>query len=105
MAVSLCSCASVKLPTSETAPEQFARLGYAEKKVAKNFYELGQADTVKRLFWAQRRAQETGGIAAADVPVDPPLKRRFVVLPVPEHQEPDGTLKEASQQVVEVVSP
>ena len=44
MAVSLCSCASVKLPTSETAPEQFARLGYAEKKVATGPDLTGRVD-------------------------------------------------------------
>lgn len=31
------------------------------------------------------------------------LQRKYVVLRVPEHVEPDGTVKEASDQVVEVV--
>jgi hypothetical protein len=31
------------------------------------------------------------------------LQRKYVVLPVPEHVDPDGTIKEASNQVVEVV--
>jgi hypothetical protein len=94
------SCSSPKLPNTGTAAEQFAALsGNGQRGVAKNFYELGQSDAVKRLYWAQRRAQETG---------DPPpqhtsLQRKYVVLPVPEHTAPDGTLIEANQQVVEVV--
>jgi hypothetical protein len=31
------------------------------------------------------------------------LQRKYVVLPVPEHVEPDGTIKEANNQIVEVV--
>jgi len=31
------------------------------------------------------------------------LQRKYVVLPVPEHTDPDGTIKEANNQVVEVV--
>ena len=94
------ACSSPKLPNAGTAEEQFASLsGNSQRGIAKNFYELGQSDAVKRLYWAQRRAQETG---------DPPpqhtsLERKYVVLPVPEHTAPDGTLIEANQQVVEVV--
>jgi hypothetical protein len=31
------------------------------------------------------------------------LQRRYVNIPVPEHVEPDGTLKEASTNAVEIV--
>jgi hypothetical protein len=31
------------------------------------------------------------------------LQHKYVVLPVPQHVEPDGTIKEAANQVVEVV--
>ncbi len=65
------------------------------------FYDLGQGDAVKRLYWAQRRAQESGGTVDAQPTVS--LQRKYVVLPVPEHVEPDGTVKEANNQVVEVV--
>jgi hypothetical protein len=101
IAASLCSCASVKLPNSGTASEQFAGLnGNGQRTIAKNFYELGASDAVKRLYWAQRRVQETGG-GQAEQGVS--LQRRFVSIPVPEHVEPDGTIKEANNQIVEVV--
>jgi hypothetical protein len=101
IAASLCSCSSVRLPNSGTAAEQFAALGgNGERRIAKNFYELGAADQVKRLYWAQRRAQETGGSQAEH---GVRLERRYVSIPVPEHVDPDGTVKEANNQVVEVV--
>jgi hypothetical protein len=99
--VILSSCASTKLPNTQTAAEQFSVLGSREKAVAKNFYELGQGDAIKRLYWAQREAQQGSGISDAAPPVR--LQRKYVVLPVPEHVDPDGTIKEASNQVVEVV--
>jgi hypothetical protein len=99
--VSICSCSSVKLPNSGTAAEQFAGLsGNGQREIAKNFYELGAADQVKRLYWAQRRAQEVGGGQAEQGAI---LQRRYVSIPVPEHMDPDGTIKEANNQVVEVV--
>jgi hypothetical protein len=101
LAAGLCSCASVKLPNSGTAAEQFAGLsGNSQRAIAKNFYELGSADEVKRLYWAQRRAQEAGG-GQAEQGVT--LQRRYVSIPVPEHIDPDGTVKEANNQIVEVV--
>jgi len=93
-------CSTPKLPNNQTAGEQFSRLGYAEKRVARTFYDLGAGDEIKRLYWAQRRAQEAGGTPSA-APTS--LQRKYVVLPVPEHVEPDGTVKEANNQVVEVV--
>jgi hypothetical protein len=101
ISIALCSCSSVKLPNSGAAAEQFAGLsGNGQREIAKNFYELGAADQVKRLYWAQRRAQEIGG-GQAEQGVR--LQRRYVSIPVPEHIDPDGTVKEASNQVVEVV--
>jgi hypothetical protein len=100
-ALLLAGCSTTQLPNSQTASEQFARLGPAEKGVARRFYDLGQGDTVKRLYWAQRRSQESG--STVDVQPTVSLQRKYVVLPVPEHIEPDGTVKEANNQVVEVV--
>jgi hypothetical protein len=103
MVTVITGCASApKLPNSQTASEQFSMLGYHEKFVARQFYDLGSGDAIKRLYWAQRRVQQY-----AD-PVDPQpagvkLLRKYVVLPVPEHTDPDGSIKEANNQVVEVV--
>jgi hypothetical protein len=76
-------------------------LGYHEKFIARNFYDLGSGDAIRRLYWAQRATQQYNG--TADAPPATKLQRKYVVLPVPEHVEPDGTIKEASNQVVEVV--
>ena len=103
MVTAITGCASApKLPNSQTASEQFSTLGYHEKFVARQFYDLGSGDAIKRLYWAQRRVQQYVG------PVDPQpagvkLQRKYVVLPVPEHTDPDGTIKEANNRVVEVV--
>src|SRR5271165_3604646 len=96
----LVGCSTPQLPNSQTASEQFSRLGPTEKRVASTFYDLGQGDAVKRLYWAQRRAQESGSTVDAQPTVS--LKRKYVVLPVPEHVEPDGTVKEANNQIAEV---
>ena len=98
---SFCSCTSTKLPNTQTTAEQFSVLGSREKVIARNFYDLGSGDAIKRLYWAQRRVQETTGLGESQ-PVAS-LQRKYVVLPVPEHVEPDGTIKEANNQVVEVV--
>ena len=78
-------------------------LGYHEKFVARQFYDLGSGDAVKRLYWAQRNVQQYGASGASDTAPAARLQRKYVVLPVPEHVDPDGTIKEASNQVVEVV--
>ena len=101
VAFGLSSCASTKLPNTQTAAEQFSVLGSREKAVARNFYDLGSGDAIRRLYWAQRASQQYNGTADAQPTTN--LERRYVVLPVPEHIEPDGTIKEASNQVVEVV--
>jgi hypothetical protein len=98
---SFCSCTSTKLPNTQTAAEQFSVLGSREKIIARNFYDLGSGDAIKRLYWAQRRVQETGGVTESQPATG--LQRKYVLLPVPEHVEPDGTIKEATSQVVEVV--
>jgi hypothetical protein len=54
VAVGLCSCASTKLPSTQTAAEQFSVLGSREKVIARNFYDLGSGDAIRRLYWAQR---------------------------------------------------
>ena len=98
---SFCSCTSTKLPNTQTAAEQFSVLGSREKIIARNFYDLGSGDAIKRLYWAQRRVQETPGLGESQPATN--LQRKYVVLPVPEHVEPDGIIKEANDQVVEVV--
>ena len=99
--VALSSCASTKLPNTQTAAEQFSVLGAREKAVARNFYDLGSGDAIRRLYWAQRASQQYNGTADAQPTTN--LQRKYVVLPVPEHVDPDGTIKEASNQIVEVV--
>src|SRR6516165_10691653 len=98
---SFCSCTSTKLPNTQTAAEQFSVLGGREKIIARNFYDLGSGDAIKRLYWAQRRVQEIPVLGESRPATN--LQRKYVVLPVPEHVEPDGTIKEANNQVVEVV--
>ena len=93
--------AAPKLPNSQTASEQYSTLGYREKFIARNFYDLGAGDAIKRLYWAQRRTQQTSGLTESQPATN--LERKYVVIPVPEHVDPDGTVKEASNQVVEVV--
>ena len=102
LVLALCSCASApRLPNSQTASERYSVLGYHEKFIARDFYDLGAGDAIRRLYWAQRASQQYNGTADA-APVAK-LQRKYVVIPVPEHVEPDGTIKEASNQVVEVV--
>ena len=97
----LAGCTSApKLPNTQTAAEQYSVLGYHDKWVARNFYDLGAGDAVKRLYWAQRASQQYGGVSQAD---PTPLQRRYVNIPIPEHVDPDGTIKEASTQAVEIV--
>ena len=101
LAASLSSCASApRLPNSQTASERYSTLGYHEKFVAREFYDLGSGDSIKRLYWAQRNNQR---YAITEDVQKTKLQRRYVTLPVPEHVDPDGTIKEASNQVVEVV--
>ena len=104
MVTVITGCASApKLPNSQTASEQFSMLGYHEKFVARQFYDLGSGDAVKRLYWAQRNVQQYRASGISDAAPAAGLQRKYVVLPVPEHVDPDGTTKEASNQVVEVV--
>jgi hypothetical protein len=91
------------LPNSQTASEQFSTLGYHDKFVATHFYDLGSGDAIKRLYWSQRNIQQYRPSGAAGAPQATKLERKYVVLPVPEHVDPDGTIKEPSNQVVEVV--
>ena len=100
----LTGCGSApKMPNSQTASEQFSTLGYHDKFVARQFYDLGSGDVIKRLYWAQRNVQQYRASGIADAPPTTSLQRKYVVLPVPEHVDPDGTIKEANNQVVEVV--
>ena len=100
LGLSLGACTTPQLPNSQTAAEQFSKLNRGQKAIASNFYDLGAGDTVKRLYWAQRRAQESGGTADAQPSA---LQHRYVNIPVPAYQDADGTWHEASFHVVEVV--
>ena len=102
LVVGLAGCSTPQLRTQHTAAEAFAGLsGNREKGIAKQFYDLGQGDAVKRWYWSDRDQQ--GQAQGSTDAKDPVLQRKYVVLPVPEHVDPDGTIKEASSQVVEVV--
>jgi hypothetical protein len=101
--VLLVGCASApKLPNSQTASEQYSTLGYHEKFVARNFYDLGSGDAIKRLYWAQRRAQEQGRNTVEASPVEK-LQRRYVNIPYPPFQDADGTMREGGVRAVEIV--
>jgi hypothetical protein len=73
-------------------------LGNREKAIARNFYDLGASDSVKRWYWGEIEGRDPKPANAAAG-----LKRKYVTIPVPAHTDPDGTLIEASSQVVEVV--
>ena len=100
----LVSCTAPKLPTAQTASQQFAALGSnREKGIAKNFYSLGQGDAVKRWYWDNIEGHAERPVSTeAQAQPDSGLQHKYVVIPVPEHAE-NGTVKAASQQVVEVV--
>jgi len=100
----LAGCATgPHLPVAQTASERFSTLGCQERRVASEFYDLGAGDAIKQLYWGQRDAQERRSGYSEAEPSLAPLEHRFVNVPVPEHVEPDGTIKEASNQVIEVV--
>jgi hypothetical protein len=102
VAVLLAGCASApRLSNSQTASERYSTLGYHEKFVAREFYDLGAGDAIKRLYWAQRQAQEYSG--TADAPAPTQLHRRYVNLPSPSYQDADGTWHEGSLHAVEIV--
>src|SRR5215472_17019076 len=91
----LTGCASApKLPNSQAASEQFSTLGYHDKFVARNFYDLGSGDSMKRLYWAQRNLQQYRSSGIANTMPSTRLQSKYVMLPVPEHVDPDGTIKE-----------
>lgn len=103
--VALSSCASApRLPNSQTASEQYSTLGYHEKFIARNFYDLGSGDAIKRLYWAQRNEGQYRARDGAEGSSAVSLQRRYATVPVPEHVDPDGTIKEASNVVVETVN-
>jgi hypothetical protein len=101
----LCSCASpTNLPNTQSASERWSTLGYREKFLATDFYNLGAGDTVRRLYWNQRRSQQySRSNDAQSSGSTPTLQRRYVNVPIEPHQDPDGTLKEGSTQAIEVV--
>ena len=101
-AVVLAGCAAApKLPNSQTASERYSTLGYHEKFVAREFYDLGSGDAIKRLYWAQRSSQQYNGTAEPS-PVEK-LQRKYVNLPSPAYQDADGVWHEGSVHAVEIV--
>jgi hypothetical protein len=101
--LSLGACSSPKLINNDYAPARFAALsGNGEKRIAKDFYQMGGADQLKRAYWRQLNGvgyPEHKPVADAGTG----LQRRYVTLPVPAAIDPDGTVKEAHLEVVEVV--
>ena len=91
---------------AQTASQQFSVLGSnREKAIAKNFYGLGAGDAAKRWYWSDIEGRSMGSQSIGEAQAPPPdngIQHKYVVLPVPEHVE-NGVIKEASQQVVEVV--
>ncbi|MBV8141685.1 MAG: hypothetical protein JOZ60_06530 [Verrucomicrobia bacterium] len=73
----------------------------SQKAVAREFYDLGSGDAIRRMYWGQRAAQASNGVSEADPATK--LQRRYVSVPVPEHVDPEGTIKEPSNVVVETV--
>ena len=102
LVLNLCSCASVKLPKSQTASEQFWRLSYGQKQVAKNFYELGEGDSIKRLYWAQRDSQARNS-QFTDAPPPVTLQRKYINVWIPPEIDVDGTQREGHFAAVEIV--
>jgi hypothetical protein len=99
--VGTCGCSSPHLPIAHTAADEFAALsGNGQRTIARDFYDYGQGDATKRLYWAQRRAQETGDQPSQQHAA---LQRKYVTLQVPGYQDVDGTLREPSLQTIEVV--
>ena len=96
-----CVTSPPRLVNQNDAAAQFSKLGPGGRQTAETFYDLGAGDTVKRLYWAQRRAQETGGVAE-QTPVEK-LNRRYVNIPYGPFQDSDGTLREGGVRAVEVV--
>ena len=100
----LASRSSPKLQTAQTASRNSRRWGVGERRESRR--------TSIRSVRAMRSSVGIGTTskAGADRPVsgeaqaepDSGLQHKYVVFPVPEHVE-NGTVKEASQQVVEVV--
>jgi hypothetical protein len=98
----LAGCATPKLPSNQTASAQFSALGSnREKWIAKNFYDLGSGDAVKRWYWRESEGREPK--LTSDAEPASGLQRKYVTVPVPEHTDIDGTRIEASSRVVEIV--
>ena len=62
--ITLSGCASTHLPVEQTASQRFSTLGYREKQVASEFYQLGEGDSIKRYYWGQRDSQRYGRAGA-----------------------------------------
>ena len=96
-----CVTSPPRLVNQNDAAVQFSKLGSGGRGIAQQFYDLGAGDSVKRLYWSQRDGQKLPSTAEA-TPTEK-LQRKYLNFTVPEHVEPDGTIKEASNHVIEVV--
>lgn len=101
------ACSSRQLTYSATAPERFAMLGNGERRVAREFYHMGEGDEIKRLYWAQRnstgisrpRASHSGYGDSGDSG----LKHELVTVPIPASVSPDGTQIEPHMEIIDAV--
>lgn len=101
------ACSSRQLTYSATAPERFAMLGDAERRVAKEFYHMGEGDAIKRLYWAQRNSSGINRPRAShngygDVGENG-LKHELVTVPIPASVSTDGTQIEPHLEVIDAV--
>jgi hypothetical protein len=102
LSLALSGCAAApKLNNAQTASDRFASLGYHDKWVAHDFYNLGQGDVVKRQYWMQRNYQAVGGISDRDA--IPKLQRTYLNVPTPAYQDADGTRHDEGLRAVEIV--
>ena len=100
----LASCANApRLPNSQTASERYSTLGYHDKFLAREFYDFGSGDAIKRLYWAQRNEEQYRGGGTTEASPVEKLQRRYVNLPSPPYQDADGTWHEGSLHAVEIV--
>lgn len=101
------ACTPIHFAGSGPASREFSMLGndYKKKYVAKQFYDLGVSDATKAVYWDLRRMQEPGPNEklTSDAEEQPVLRRKYVTIPVPAYRDSDGTVRDASNQVVEVV--
>ena len=96
-----CVTSPPRLVNQNDAAVQFSKLGSGGRGIAQTFYDLGAGDSIKRLYWAQRGAQQAPSTAESS-PVEK-LQRKYLNVPIPAYQDADGTQHEAGLRAVEIV--